>query len=125
MKAFFILPTTMILAFLTIFLVTQQLQPYISEKLFYKEAEEQYKLNHLLENGLTSLKRDITSQSFSPQHTYRFQNGTVSYTATADEFSYSIEITVKSAHNKQYRAWAKLCKIDGVVMEWKEKHRSE
>jgi competence protein ComGG len=55
----FILPTTIVISFLFFLVFTHQLDLYMSEKRFYKEVEEQYQLEMILNMAVDDIIEEI------------------------------------------------------------------
>lgn len=107
----FILPTTMVISLLFFAVFTHQLDLYLTEKRFYKEVEEQYQLEMILNMAVDDIVEDIevskeegTLTSSSSAWLY-YPNGQVRYLVSIlDVDVVSITMNGETLHGRKYNA---------------------
>ena len=119
----FILPSIMVIALFSLLIVAHISSLLITEKRFYKETEQYYLLENLMniavEKSFQELKEGkIVEQKDNIFHT---SNGYFSYTvSTSDDLIYEIQLTCITNENKEYTASYQFDKTKNEIISWSE-----
>ncbi|MCJ7984590.1 ComGG family competence protein [Priestia sp. OVL9] len=81
----FILPVVLAFCALFLLLVAQQTTYFVTKSSFYQEVEQKNRLQHLLENAVVHVKKEIKEHNKSPSASLVLETGTVSYEVVSED----------------------------------------
>lgn len=120
----YILPVTLLISILLFTLFTYQINMYVVEKKFYKETEELYVLEGLMQMGVYDIKAelaDIDDLENNLQGSFTYPNGKVNYSTTLLANGL-VKIAVRSStfSGRKYAAVFYYNSIEKTITKWIE-----
>ncbi|MBU8584662.1 MULTISPECIES: competence type IV pilus minor pilin ComGG [Priestia] len=115
----FILPVVLAFCALFLLLVAQQTTYFVTKSSFYQEVEQKNRLQHLLENAVVHVKKEIKEHNKSPSASLVLETGTVSYEVVSeDEQMIILKINCQTLQGRALTETAYIQKKDQHIVKW-------
>jgi competence protein ComGG len=100
----FILPMTLIGVTVLMLFIVHQANLYITEKRFYKESEEMFELDSLMQQAVHDMKQVLQGEKINGklEYTKAFQNGTAYVQAELIDDLFHVRIECTTVNERKY-----------------------
>jgi Tfp pilus assembly protein PilW len=100
----FILPMTLISLTLFMLIVVHQATMYITEKRFYKESEEMFELDSLMQQAFDDMKKMLQEEGVTgrTEYTKEFKNGTAHVQIEQIDGLFHVRIECRTVTERKY-----------------------
>jgi competence protein ComGG len=115
----FILPVILAFCALFLLLVAQQTTYFVTKSSFYQEVEQKNHLQHLLENAIVHVKKEIKEHNKPPSAPLILETGKVSYEVVSeDEQMIILTIRCQTLQGRALTETAYIQKKDQNIVKW-------
>lgn len=116
-------PTTLVIALFCLLIVVHVSTSLISEKQFYKETEQYYMLENLMQITVDLTLHEIKNGTAKLNETIRKDtlNGSIEYKVEIDSSGiYQVKLHCKTTINREYTATYQYDMMENEMIQWSE-----
>ncbi|CAI8778975.1 MULTISPECIES: competence type IV pilus minor pilin ComGG [Bacillus] len=116
----FAMPGTLILLFLLFSFFIYEINMLKSDQRFYKEAQQEFLLEEIADQAVSSIKDDLQEKEQNAVFSFRYENGEASGNYVFENEIIFVALQCMTKQNRSYKVNFQYDKINKRVMNWVE-----
>lgn len=116
----FAMPRTLILLFLLFSFFLYEINMLQSDQRFYKEVQQKFLLEEIIDQAVSSIKKDLLGKEQNDVFSFQYKNGEASGNYVFENEVIFVTLKCTTKQNRPYKVKFQYDKINKQVMNWVE-----